>query len=143
MDHWTLFLLFGILLVLGVRVLFDSLILGLFLRVFLPLALGPPGYSFLGSLHARLLASLPMFLGLKHAQLSKVNIFLYYYITRISGHYAPILLVPAEGWGPFGPLGVLRALLGAFSPLFHSKRYQNEHAQSSGKIGHNNIFLGS
>ena len=81
MDHWTLFLLFGILLVLGViTVLFDSLIIGLFLRVFLALALRPPGYSFLGSLHARLLASLPMFLGLKHAQLSKVNIFLYYYI---------------------------------------------------------------
>ena len=78
MDHWTLFPFFGILLVLGViRVLFDSLIIGLFLRVFLALVLGPPGYSFLGSLHARLLASL---LGLKHAQLSKVNIFLYYYI---------------------------------------------------------------
>ena len=25
--------------------------------------------------------------------------------TRRSGHYAPILLAPAEGWGPFGPWG--------------------------------------
>ncbi len=25
--------------------------------------------------------------------------------TRRSGHYAPILLAPVEGWGPFGPLG--------------------------------------
>ena len=68
MDHWALFPFFGILLVLGViRVLFDSLIIGLFLRVFLALALGRPCYSFLGSLHARLLTSLPMFLVLKHA----------------------------------------------------------------------------
>ena len=36
--------------------------------------------------------------------------------TRRSGCYVPILLVPAEGWGPFGPLGALRALLGAFGP---------------------------
>ena len=36
--------------------------------------------------------------------------------TRRSGRYAPILLAPAEGWGPFGPLGALRALLGAFGP---------------------------
>ena len=36
--------------------------------------------------------------------------------TRRSGCYAPILLAPAEGWGPFGPLGALRALLGAFGP---------------------------
>ena len=33
--------------------------------------------------------------------------------TRRSGYYAPILLAPAEGWGP---LGALRALLGAFGP---------------------------
>ena len=70
MDHWTLFLLFGILLVLGVIiVLFDSLIIGLFLRVFLALALGPPGCSLLGSLCARLLACLPRILGLKHDRL--------------------------------------------------------------------------
>ena len=37
-------------------------------------------------------------------------------ITRRSGRYAPIILAPAEGWGPFGPLGALRALLGAFGP---------------------------
>ena len=36
------------------------------------------------------------------------------YRTRRSGRYAPILLAPAEGWGPFGPLGALRALMGAF-----------------------------
>ena len=30
-----------------------------------------------------------------------------------------ILLAPAEGWGSFGPLGALRALLGAFSPKWH------------------------
>ena len=34
--------------------------------------------------------------------------------TRRSRHYVPILLAPAEGWGPFGPLGALWALLGAF-----------------------------
>ena len=32
--------------------------------------------------------------------------------TRRSGRYAPILLAAAEGWGPFMPLGALRALLG-------------------------------
>ena len=37
-------------------------------------------------------------------------------VTRRSGRYAPILLAPAEGWGPFGPLGALRALMGAFGP---------------------------
>ena len=41
MDHWTLVLLFGILLVLGVvRVLFYSLFIGLFLMVFFALLLG-------------------------------------------------------------------------------------------------------
>ena len=44
------------------------------------------------------------------------DIFTRYGITRRSGRYAPILLAPAEGWGPFGPLGALRALLGAFGP---------------------------
>ena len=39
-----------------------------------------------------------------------------YIIARRSGRYVPILLAPAEGWGPFGPLGALRALLGAFGP---------------------------
>ena len=39
-----------------------------------------------------------------------------YNYTRRSGHYAPILLAPAEGWRPFGPLGALQALLGAFGP---------------------------
>jgi len=36
--------------------------------------------------------------------------------TRRFEHYAPILLAPVEGWGPFGPLGALRSLLGAFGP---------------------------
>ena len=36
--------------------------------------------------------------------------------TRRSGRYAPILLAPAEGWGPFGPLRALRALLGPSAP---------------------------
>ena len=35
---------------------------------------------------------------------------------RRSGRYAPIPLAPAEGWGPFWPLGALQALLGAFGP---------------------------
>ena len=38
------------------------------------------------------------------------------YKTRRSGRYAPILLDPAEGWGPFGSIGALRALLGSFGP---------------------------
>ena len=37
-------------------------------------------------------------------------------ITRSSGRYVPILLAPAEGWGPFGPPRALWALLGAFGP---------------------------
>ena len=40
--------------------------------------------------------------------------------NRRSGRYAPILLAPAEGWGPFRPLRALRAMLGAFSPQHHS-----------------------
>ena len=36
--------------------------------------------------------------------------------TRSSGRYAPFILAPAEGWGPFGPPRALRALLGAFGP---------------------------
>ena len=35
-----------------------------------------------------------------------------YKFTKSSGHYAPLLLAPAEG------LGALWALLGAFGPLF-------------------------
>ena len=38
--------------------------------------------------------------------------------TRRSGHYAPILLVPVEGWGPFGPLGALRPPVGLQYPNF-------------------------
>ena len=38
-----------------------------------------------------------------------------YYTTRSSGHFAPLLLAPAEG------LGALRALLGAFCPLLSSR----------------------
>ena len=41
-----------------------------------------------------------------------------FYYTRRSGHYAPILLAPEEGWG------ALQALLGAFDPLFSRRRYK-------------------
>ena len=78
MDHQTLVLLFGILLVLRViGVLLGFLFIRLFLGVFLGLALEPPGCSLLGSPHARLLAGLPIFLGLKYDCLSKVDIFLF------------------------------------------------------------------
>ena len=36
--------------------------------------------------------------------------------TRRFVSYTPILLAPAEGWGPFGPLGALQALLGPSAP---------------------------
>ena len=52
-----------------------------------------------------------------------------YNTTRRSGRYAPILLAPAEGWGPIG------ALLGAFGPLFSSRRCKRGHTQFSVKIG--------
>ena len=48
-------------------------------------------------------------------EIFSIHLYLYLY-TRRSGCYAPILLAPPEGWGPFGPVGALRALLGAFSP---------------------------
>ena len=38
------------------------------------------------------------------------------FVTRSSGQSVPLLLAPAEGWGPFRPLGALRALLGALAP---------------------------
>ena len=43
--------------------------------------------------------------------------------TRRSWHYAPILLAPVEGCWPFGPLGALRALLGAYGPQYGSKHW--------------------
>ena len=36
--------------------------------------------------------------------------------TRRSGCYAPILLAPAEGWGPFGPLGPCGPCWGPSAP---------------------------
>ena len=57
-------------------------------------------------------------------------IYIYTYIyTRSSGHSAPLLLAPAE------------ALLGAFSPLFSSRRCQTKHTQFIVKIGPNYIIL--
>ena len=46
----------------------------------------------------------------------KVNSFLVFY-TRSPGCYVPLLLAPAEGSG---------ALLGAFSPVFSSRRCQTK-----------------
>ena len=46
--------------------------------------------------------------------LSILGCFLEYQNTRISGHYAPLLLAPAED------LGALGALLGTFGPLLSS-----------------------
>ena len=46
-----------------------------------------------------------------------IYIYIYIYVyTRSFGRYAPILLAPAEGWGPFGPPRALQALLGAEGP---------------------------
>ena len=39
-----------------------------------------------------------------------------YIYTRRSGHYAPILLAPAVGWGALQATRALWALLGAFGP---------------------------
>ena len=39
-----------------------------------------------------------------------------FYLTRSSGRYAPFLLAPAEGWGPFGPLGPCRPYWGPLDP---------------------------
>ena len=50
-------------------------------------------------------------------------------ITRSSGYSVLLLLAPAEGWG------AIRALLGAFGPLFKSKRCKRRHTQFSVKIG--------
>ena len=36
--------------------------------------------------------------------------------TRRSGCYVPILLAPAEGWGPFGPLGPFGPFWGPSAP---------------------------
>ena len=49
--------------------------------------------------------------------------------TRSSGRSAPLLLAPVESWG------ALRALLGAFRPLFNSGRWKRRHTQFSVKIG--------
>ena len=38
------------------------------------------------------------------------DILLYYMILEGLGHYAPLLLAPAESWGPWGPAGGLRPL---------------------------------
>ena len=51
---------------------------------------------------------------------------LYFMCTRSSGHSAPLLLAPTEGKG---------ALLGAFGPLFSSRRCKRRHTQFSVKIG--------
>ena len=53
-------------------------------------------------------------MGLVPIRKNEINyvIFLLVIYTRRSRRYAPILLAPVEGWGPFGPL---KALLGAFA----------------------------
>ena len=55
-------LLLGILLSLGVVGVHLGSFIGLFLQVFLALALGTPGCRLLGSLYARLLPAFPCFL---------------------------------------------------------------------------------
>ena len=61
-----------------------------------------------------------------------------YVLTRSLEGFAPLLLAHSEGWGA---LQAPRALLGAFSPLIHSRRCQTKHAQFSFKIGLNNIIV--
>ena len=41
--------------------------------------------------------------------------------TRSSGHYAPFLLAPVEGWGPFGPPRALRPPVGFQCPNLELK----------------------
>ena len=60
--------------------------------------------------------------------------FVKYSVTRRSGHYAPILLAPAEGLGALWANRSLWALLGAFGPLFSSRRCKRKHTQFSVKI---------
>ena len=48
--------------------------------------------------------------------ISMLLLYMQIWFTRRSGHYAPILLAPAEGWGPFGPLGAMWAGLADFGP---------------------------
>ena len=58
---------------------------------------------------------------------SAISSYLTYKYTRSLGHSAPLLLAPAEGWEALGAPMVLCTILGAF----HSRRYQNKHAQFS------------
>ena len=55
--------------------------------------------------------------------------------TRSLGCSAPLLLAPAEGWG------ALWALLGAFSPLFSSRRCKRRHSQFSVSFGIQSIHF--
>ena len=69
--------------------------------------------------------------GSQGVRVSRKNLcwYIWFNITRRSVRYAPILLAPAEGWG------ALWALLGAFGPLFSTRRCKRRHTQFSVKIG--------
>ena len=47
--------------------------------------------------------------------------------TRSSGHSAPLLLAPAEGWEALWALMALWAFLGALGSLFCSRQCQMKH----------------